>query len=164
MGLAEKLERLARIVPGVAGYQDKEASRETDKTVRLRLADELGGVKRGLDEEKRRLAEKKELSLLPALERATSKLDKLGHLIEYAPRGYRGFFDVYKHDRKKLDQLCDFDLKLFDEIRSIQDQAAEIGRAAGDPAALKGALERFDSLLDNFEKLFSTRRDILTSP
>ena len=55
MSFSRKLERLARIVPGVAGYQDKETSRDTDKTIRLRLASELEQVKRGLEGDKRRL-------------------------------------------------------------------------------------------------------------
>lgn len=33
MTLAEQLERLARIVPGVAGYQDRERARDADKAV-----------------------------------------------------------------------------------------------------------------------------------
>lgn len=45
MGLAEKLERLIRIVPGVRGYQDNESARQTDKAVRMKLASELGSIK-----------------------------------------------------------------------------------------------------------------------
>ena len=41
MTTAAKLERLVRILPGVAGYQDRERARETDKQLRMRLGDEL---------------------------------------------------------------------------------------------------------------------------
>ena len=43
-GWAEWLERLARVIPGVTRYQDREGLRETDKQVRVLLADRLGLV------------------------------------------------------------------------------------------------------------------------
>ncbi len=45
MSLSEKVVRLARMVPGVSGYQDKESSRDTDKNIRLRVATELEQLK-----------------------------------------------------------------------------------------------------------------------
>ncbi len=53
MSLSEKVERLARMVPGVSGYQDKESSRDTDKSIRLRVATELEQLKRNLEDDKR---------------------------------------------------------------------------------------------------------------
>lgn len=44
--------------PG-GGYQDKETSRETDKTIRLRLTSELEQLKRELEGDKRRLMQRK---------------------------------------------------------------------------------------------------------
>lgn len=82
MGLAEKLERLIRIVPGVRGYQDNESARQTDKAVRMKLASELGSIKLDLENEKRRLMEVNDLSLLPALERTASKLSKSADAIK----------------------------------------------------------------------------------
>src|SRR5258707_13924834 len=40
--VASRLERLVRFVPGVAGYQDRENSRATDKQVPMRLGPENG--------------------------------------------------------------------------------------------------------------------------
>lgn len=161
MSLAEKIERLARMVPGVAGYQDKETSRDTDKTIRLRLIAELEQIKRDLEDEKRQLMEEKDLSLLPALDRVASKLDKLGNTVKYAARGYRGFFDTTKLDLKKLDQLCAFDLGLLDEVESIKAQVKRVHDSKGDATALKQATEDLALALDKFEKTFSTRQDIL---
>ena len=57
MDLADRLTLLARKVPGVAGYQDLESSRDTDKLVRLRLADSLDEVSRLLEPAKRAAVE-----------------------------------------------------------------------------------------------------------
>jgi len=161
MSLAQKLERLVRIVPGVAGYQDKETSRDTDKTIRLRLTTEIERFKRDLEGDKRQLMEKKDLFLLPALDGVASKLDKLGNLVKYAGRGYSGVFDTYKLDQKKLDQLYSFDLKLFDQLELLKIQVKRIRETQSDVAAFKRSIHEMDQLLDQVEQLFSTRQDIL---
>ena len=161
MSLAQKLERLVRIIPGVAGYQDKETSRDTDKTIRLRLTSELERFKRDLEQSKRQLMEKKDLSLLPALDGLASKLDKLGNTVKYAGRGYSGVFDTYKLDQKKLDQLYSFDLKLFDQLELLKIQVKRIGETQADVTAFKKSIQEMDQVLDQVEQLFSTRQDIL---
>ena len=161
MSLTEKVERLARLVPGVGGYQDKETSRDADKNIRLRLTAELEQMKRDLEEDKRQLMDKKDLSLLPALDRLASKLDKLGNTVKYASRGYRGVFDSNKLDLNKLDQLRSFDLQLLNEVESVKAQVKGIRNSHGDGNIQKQAIEDLSHALDGFEKIFSTRQDIL---
>jgi len=161
MSFAQKLERLVRILPGVAGYQDKETSRETDKTIRLRLTAELEQVKRDLEEDKRRLMAKKDLALLPALDGVASKLDKIGNLVKYAGRGYRGIFDTYKLDQKKLDQLYTFDLGLLDGLETIKTQVKQVHDSHGDAVVLQKTIDGLDRSLDQLEKTISTRQNIL---
>ncbi len=161
MSLSEKVEQLARMVPGVSGYQDKESSRDTDKNIRLRVATELEQLKRNLEDDKRRLMNKKDLSLLPALDRVASQLDKLANTVKYASRGYSGVFDSNKFDVSKLDQLCTFDLQLMDEMATLKTQAKQAHDSHGDESALKQAIEGLSHALDGFEKTFSTRQDVL---
>ena len=161
MSLSEKVERLARMVPGVSGYQDKESSRDTDKNIRLRVATELEQLKRDLEDDKRQLMDKKDLSLLPALDRVASQLDKLANTVKYASRGYRGVFDSNKLEVKKLEQLCTFDLQLMDEMATLKTQAKHAQDSHGDKTALKQAIEDLSCALDGFEKTFSTRQDVL---
>jgi len=161
MSLSEKVERLARMVPGVSGYQDKESSRDTDKNIRLRVATELEQLKRDLEDDKRQLMDKKDLSLLPALDRVASQLDKLANTVKYASRGYRGVFDSNKLEVKKLEQLCTFDLQLIDEMATLKTQAKHAHDSHRDETALKQAIEDLSRALDGFEKTFSTRQDVL---
>jgi hypothetical protein len=162
MQFAKQLERLVRILPGVSGYQDREAARDTDKAVRLRVAAEIELLKRNLEEEKEKQVERKELSLLPALDRAASKLDKLGNLTRYASRGYSAFFDADPVDQKTLAQLYAFDLGLFDELELIWNEIKQIGQSSMDADAFKAAMKNFNRLLDGFEKTFSARQGIFT--
>src|SRR3990172_12862645 len=70
---AERLERLARLVPGVGRYQDREGLRETDKQVRVHLADRLTDLTRIIQGAERRLTEAGRLDRLPILDRVARR-------------------------------------------------------------------------------------------
>ncbi len=154
--------RLARIVPGVAGHQDLEALRDTDRMVRLRLASDLRESERDIEAVKRRLMEKKDLSLLPALDYLTAKVEKLSNVMKYAGQGYRGFFDPCPIDQEKLEQLYAFDLRLFDEVQAVKERVQSLGKIAGDSSTIKEAIHTLEETLDQLERIFSTRCNILT--
>jgi hypothetical protein len=160
---AAKLERLVRILPGVAGYQDRENSRETDKRVRMRLSDEMKRLMRDLEADKRRLLEVGQRSALPLVDGLAGKLETLGRAIEYATRGYSGLFDLHKVDLKRLEQLYAFDLRLFDTLATLKSKAAAVRQAGSDAAALPRAITDMEAALDDFERTFDARRHVLTA-
>lgn len=162
MDLAEKLERLVRIIPGVGGYQDREASRDTDKSVRLRLSSEIEGLKLEIEKAKRRCMDRDDLSLLPALDRVASKMDKTANLVKYAERGYSGIFDIHKVDQDKLDKLYSFDLALFGEIETFK-TTLQVLRDSSDSSTAKEGVRKLDEAIEEFGKKFSSRLDLLKS-
>ena len=162
MSLAEKLEKLARHLPGVAGYQDQESCRDTDKLVRTRLADELSRVARSLDESKRVLATRHHFAPLPELERLGSKVGTLSNLILYAPRGYRGFLDLHKVSQQKLERLYAFDLELFDEVGNIHASATAVEQSLESPRELRDSMDRLAAAIRVLEEVFAKRQRILT--
>ena len=163
MSAAAKLERLVRIVPGVAGYQDRENARETDKLVRMRLSDELRRIMRDLELDKRRLADARKLELLPLLDRLAGKLETHGRTAEFATRGYRGLFDLHKVELDDLEQLYAFDLQLFDSLAAIKARAKVVHEALADPIALERAAHDLEMALDELERTFDARRQVLTA-
>jgi hypothetical protein len=160
--VAERLEALGRLVPGVAGYLDRERSRDTDKAVRDRLAAGLAGVKRDLEHDQRTLAEARALADLPALDRLASVLDRLARAVAHAARGYRGLFDQDRISEARLARLYDFDLGLFTELESVRAAARAVREALGDRSQLGRAMAAMQQTLDRFERLFS-RRDALAA-
>ena len=161
MSLAEKMERLARLVPGVAGYQDKEKSRDTDKSIRMRLAARLEELKRELELDKRQMMEKKSLSLLSPLDRVASQLDRLSNTVKYAARGYSSLFDGDRVDQKKLDELCAYDLQLMEELEVFRTHGERVRATHGDETGQRQAIQDFSLALDGFERVFSMRQSIL---
>ncbi|HZP34977.1 MAG TPA: hypothetical protein VFE48_00645 [Methylomirabilota bacterium] len=157
--VASQLERLARFIPGVAGYQDRENARATDKEVRMRLVQEIGRLVKSVDDHKARLAEARDFSALPRLDRLAGRLERLGRAVEFAGRGYSGLFDLHQVDTEVLDRLYAFDLGLFD-VLSVVRARAEAVRAA-DPAELAAAALHMGEALDDFEQLWDQRRRVV---
>ena len=160
--MAQQIKHLARIAPGMAGYQDLEAVRDTDRMIRLRLASDLRECTRDLEAVKRRLMEMKDLSLLPWLDYLRAKVDKLSNVMRYAGQGDRGFLDPYPVDREKLERLYAFDLRLFDEVQAVREQVRALAQTGGNPPKIKEAIPTLDGALDQLERIFSTRCNILT--
>src|SRR5512135_1647584 len=161
MSLAETLEKLARKVPGVAGYQDKEAARETDKAVRLCLSEEIEHIRLDIEKDMKRFTDEKEFSLLPALDTLTSKLDKIANLIKYAGRGYSGVFDDDKVDLDSINRLYAFDLGIFDRIEGLKLGIKIMHSSHGVNAEYRQAMEQMDEAVDTLENTFLSRQHIL---
>jgi hypothetical protein len=157
---ADRLERLARLLPGVAGYQDRETSRNTDKIVRQRLSSELDEVKRQIEKAKDRCVRGKDLTSLDGLDRLTARLESLAHTVTYARYGYRGLFDAQRPDHEALAQLYAFDLGLFDDIEVLRTEAAQLVAAYGDADGFEKAMAAMELLLDRFEKTFASREAV----
>jgi hypothetical protein len=161
VSVATRLERLLRFVPGVAGYQDRENSRATDKQVRMRLVEEMRRLSLFLEQDKARLAESGSFSNLPILDRLAGRLERLGRTVEFASRGYAGLFDRQKVDQQTLEQFYVFDLGLFDALSVVRAKAEAVRAALADTVALKSAALHMTEALDDFGQLFDQRRRIV---
>jgi hypothetical protein len=159
--VAKRLERLVRFVPGVAGYQDRENARATDKQVRMRLVGDLRGLIRALEQDKERIAVAGDFSALPRLDRLAGRLERLSRTVEFAGRGYAGLFDLHPVDADTLAQLYAFDLGLFDALSAMRARAEAVRAALIDREALRTATEHMREALDDFGELFDQRQRIL---
>jgi hypothetical protein len=159
-GWAERVEALARLVPGLGRYQDREGLRDTDKQVRTHLADQLAALGRILEEAQALLAEGKRLERLPALDRLGRRLATLTDQIRFASYGFAGVFDLRKIRETELSALHRFDLGLLEAVprlrESLQAVADVAELEAGFPeavAAACAALEAFRQTLEERERL-----------
>jgi hypothetical protein len=164
MGIAEKIQKLVRLVPGVTGYQDSDSARETDKAVRMRLANEIEKIRLDLESEKHRLVDIKDFALLPDLDGISSKLDKSANTIKYAARGFSGIFDKPRVNVQRLEKLCSFDLGLLGDIENLKTLLKSVHDSNSDSASLKIAIGKMDGAVEELGRKFSTRQDILDAP
>jgi hypothetical protein len=157
------LERLGRVIPGIARYQDREGLRETDKQVRVHLADLLGDLNRILEGAARRLTEARRLDRLPALDRVARRVSTLADRIRYASYGFAGVFDLQKIRETQLAALHRFDLELMETIPGLRQPLMALAEAATDEATFPEALQAADTTLQAFEGRLADREAVARS-
>lgn len=156
-GWAERLERLARLVPGVGRYQDREGLRDTDKRLRTYLAELLGNVGRELEPAQRRLVRDRQLDHLPTLERLGRQIATLADRVRFASYGFAGVFALHKIRERELAQLHDCDARLMEEVPRLQSVMQAVAGAAGHEDGFAGAAEAAEDALRRFERSLDER-------
>ncbi len=159
-GAYNKLEQLAKDLPGYKGYKAKEVRREADKLVRLRVA-------RGFEEQRRRLnaiqmqlTNAGRLGALVTLERALMRLQLLIDRLKTASYGYAGLFDAVKVKEAELDALYNFDAAMMDSVEKVRVLIDAVGIAEKDEDVVKAG----NALLEALEEInttFSKRQDVI---
>jgi hypothetical protein len=121
--IAERLERLARLVPGIGSYQDKESRRDADKRLRTTLAERLDSCRKVVEGVIAKLQRENQFSHLDTLGRLERKLHQAADSIRFASYGYSGTFDAVKIYEDKLDRLYVFDIGLAELVSTLQETA-----------------------------------------
>ncbi len=156
-GWAEGLERLARLIPGVGRYQDCEGLRETDKQVRVYLANLLTDLNQTLEGAERRLTEANCLDRLPALDHVVRLLSTLADRIRFASYGFAGVFDLHKIREQELAAMHGFDVGLVEAVTRLPAPVQALADAATDETAFPQALQSVEVGLREFEGVLGER-------
>lgn len=156
-GWAERVERLVRLVPGLGRYQDREGLRETDKRVRVYVAELLGNLGRELEPVQRRLTEERRLDRLPALDRLGRQLNTLADRTRFANYGFAGVFAVHKVREAELAALHGFDLRMVAEVPRVQTLLTAVAEAAGHENGFADALRAAEDGLRHLEETLDDR-------
>ncbi len=156
--VGDGLKKLARLVPGIESYQDKEALREGDKQLRQALADHLDTAAKGLDRIVFQAQQGGRLEHLATLGRLEQRLHGTADAIRYASYGYSGLFATVKVDEGRIRRLYEFDLALAEAVDTIQGHVRSL--AATGPAEITGAtLEPLDTGISLLEDQVRERTD-----
>jgi hypothetical protein len=160
MTVLAKLDELARKLPGVSGYLDRENARAIDKALREQLAVEIGRSRRAIDGIVRIQAEQRAFAVLPLLDRIGSKLDHIASAIRFAAHGYRPLFDREQADVEQLRRLHEYDRDLAAQIASVRAHVETLS-VAQDTEVLQREAEVLEKLLDDFADVVQRRQDVL---
>ena len=155
---AELLEKLARIVPGVSGYQDRELRRAHDRDVRQKAADEVALCRGELS---RRMSDLSRLGAgglaqVGGCDRVATRLERLEDELRYAAYGYAGWFDRTGVVLQDLERLYEYDLSLLDAAAALRDILPTGG--GGTPA---GFLPTLQEAVDGLQTACDGRRKVL---
>jgi len=121
---AALLEKITRIIPGIAGYQDREKRRSADKAVREKAASEIAKCRELLSRVMNDLSREGgpgSLRSIGSLERIGTRLERIEDEIRYAPYGYTGWFDREGIGLEDLERLYEYDLILLETTERLPD-------------------------------------------
>ncbi len=156
-GWADRLERMARLIPGIGRYQDREGLRETDKQVRVYLAEQLDGVARIVERAEQRLTEAKRLDRLGAVDGVLRVLTTARDRVRTASYGFSGVFDLHKIRESELAALHAYDVRLLEEVSPFTARLQALADAATADTGFSEALESARAALDAFGAALSER-------
>jgi len=150
------LEKLADAIPGLKGYRDKEARRDTDKRLREYIAGRIDGIRKNLEEVKRKMAAKG-LDGLDQADRLSQKLLKASNSIRHASYGYTGFFDQVKIQEAELDRIYRHDLSLLSTVETLE-------KSLVPSRTFEEGKEEWDQLIQSLEKGIEDRKNLFSGP
>jgi hypothetical protein len=152
--VAQLLEKLTRIIPGIPGYQDREKRRDADKAVRTKAATEISRCRGLLSETMNDLSRSgglRNLRIIGNLERLVTRLDRIEDEMRYAPSGYAGWFDREGITLEDLERLYEYDLGLLSASETLADYICTAEKIAVDPDWGIGLDEALKHLRNAFE-------------
>jgi hypothetical protein len=155
-----KLEQMAKDLPGYKGYKEKEVRREADKLVRLKVARGFEEQRRRLNRNAAKLANAGRLGALMTLDRAGMKLQLLIDRLKVASYGYAGLFDAVKIGSAELDALYNYDSALLGSVDKVKALVDAVAVAQNDEEVTKAGNELLEAV-EEVNETFSKRQDVI---
>jgi hypothetical protein len=159
-GAYNRLEEMAKDLPGYKGYKDKEVRRQADKLIRMKVA-------RGFEEQRGRLnsiamqlADAGRLRVLLTVDRSLMRLQFLIDRLKTASYGYAGLFDAIKVKEAELDALYEYDAALLDDVEKVRMLIDAVDAAEDDDQVTKAGNELL-AALEEINETFSKRQDVI---
>ena len=149
------LENLADAIPGLKGYREKEARRDTDKRFREYLASRIEGARKSIEDVKRNLVNEGKLDSLDELDRLSQKLLKTASLVRYASYGYSGFFDQIKIQDAELEKIYQYDLSMISDVEALESSFKE-----NVTRTLQEAQKEWNDLINTLERRIDERKHL----
>ncbi len=152
-------ERLTAMIPGFAGYQERETRRDIDKIQRDFCADKLFAQKTTLKRVLDDLITGGDIDGISPFEKLMNRIDRVAQKIRTADRGYSGLFDTVKVGEDELMRVYEHDLGLAEAVTEVAHKVAEMN--ADDRDKLMTKVKETIELVDRVDEFFSKREELL---
>jgi len=155
------LKTAARILPGIGSYQDRKASREADKALRMELSATLDQLLGRAEWLKTDLAKKGAIKHIQRVEDVTRHLEKVSRMLEFASRGYAPLFSRKQVDEEALDRIYAYDKALIELVKEIEDTV--VGMTEGRETPSEDKTNHVRKMLSDLERRLEEREAFLKS-
>ena len=153
-------EKIANIIPGIAGYRAKENRRETDKRLREYIASKIDQCRLKIEQIKVAATDEGDLDLLDDLGRLDSRMQRTADAIRFADYGYTGFFDQVKIREEELDRIYKYDEAMLKDLDLLMRDVATLKYEGIGNLTLR----EVEGTLASIELRVANRKEIFESP
>lgn len=155
--------RLLNAVPGYSGYRAKEDRRDADKSVRNRLAEELGSRAERIERIAAGLANQRKLSEVGPVNDLATSVRYLRDRINTASYGYGGLFSNRDINADVLDQIRLFDESLFASVDLIDGAVSTLEQTVTSGGDLGSTVAAAKVIVNNAGDRFDLRSRVVES-
>jgi hypothetical protein len=155
------LKTAARLLPGIGSYQDRDASREADKALRMKLSATLDQLLGRTEWLKTDLAKKGAIKHIQRVEDVARHLEKVSRMLQFASRGYAPLFSRKQVDEEALDRIYAYDNALIGLVKEIEDAVA--GMTDGREVPPEDKTNHVREMLSGLERRLEERESFLNT-
>ncbi len=156
-GDENSFQKLAKAIPGFAGYREAEIRRTADRLVRDHLVKLLDAT-RGDLEDLMRKSGTSDMEMTSKIGEVQRRLTRLRDRVDHASYGYSGFFDAVKVGNEELDRMYDYDMSLMDDIADMDATVAKMKAAEAED--YEGLLSELAEKMGAFEQMLDDRSEV----
>jgi hypothetical protein len=113
-----------------------------------------------LERAQERLVDAKRLDRLVALDRLGKRLTTAADRIRTASYGFSGVFDLHKVRESELSSLHRFDLRLLEQVPSLDARLQAVAAAATADTGFPEAVAATEALMDDFTRALDEREHV----
>jgi hypothetical protein len=159
-GLIKKIE-LA--IPGFRGYRKREDLRIADSLLRKQLADALGNVVNTLENCRKELSKRMEMSVLEDVKGLVNAIQKSENRVRHAEQGYMGISPDYRIDVEELNRMYEWDLSLLGKVKTLSDMAEGLyGAVSSEEPDMRTDMDHILKEIQEFNSTFNRRVDVFS--
>ena len=147
------LEKIGALIPGYVGYSDREAMRQTDKLLRMRIHDVLRDAERALQSMLETGDRSFNADQLRIVERCRKSMDTLAERFRYAPYGASGLFSDFQVKEPELEKVHKMDLEIIEQLDPLTKSAL-----TGDFSTLSMQIKGIKQQLEARNRFFQERK------
>ncbi len=156
-GDENSFQKLAKAIPGFAGYREAEIRRTADRLVRDHMVKLLDATRGDLNDLMRKSGTS-DMDMTAKIGEAQRRLTKLRDRVDHAAYGYSGFFDAVKVENEELDRMYDYDMSLMENIADMDATVAKLKDADADD--YESLLSELAEQMDEFEQMLDDRSEV----
>jgi hypothetical protein len=119
-------DKIGSLIPGYAGYADRDSRRNCDKLLRNEIAKEILGNESVINEKIKQEVKDKNFDALQDLEERRQSLRSLSEKIKYAPYGESSFFSDTQIKEGELKKIYQFDDKLLSLLKITKQKLVDM--------------------------------------